>query len=234
MAIGTPTTLGTGNGGGGFVASVTVTTTAAVTAGNLIIVAVGWYGATVTATMSGGSLTWTQHKNQQGAADTNYHCAIFSAQAPAGLVITTVLTCSFSASCVNTMICAAQCSGLATSSVVDTTGGANTSATSTAWGTGNVTTSNANDLLFGACTIDALITDTATSPATELHDFQNAAANVSMTTVYRIVSATGTYSMAGTLSSSVSLERVAPIVAFSDGGGGGGATVKQLAQLGVG
>jgi hypothetical protein len=219
VSIGTPTSIGQG-GTASSGASVAFNTTAIVAAGNLIVVDVGYYGAAITATMSGGGLTWTQDKNQQGAADTNYHQAKFSAPAPAGLASATTLTCTFSGSASNPMIAGTQCSGLASSSRVDTTSGQNTTGTSTAWAAGSVTTGNANDLIMGACAIDGTRTSTATTPSLEIHDFQNAGAATTLTTAYRIESATGTYSIAGTLSATLAPERVGSIVAYKAAAGG--------------
>jgi hypothetical protein len=234
VAIGTPTDIGTG-GTLSSAASVSFTSSAAVTAGNLVIVSVGYYG-TQSVTISGGGLTWSStDKTQVGVADANYHCGIWTAQAPSGVAISTVFTATFGASMSNPMIAGAQCSGLATSSVVDTTGGKNTTGTSTAWGSGNITTANANDLLWAACIIDGTQTSTPTAPSAEIHDFTNAGAGTHMVTGYVIKSATGTYAIDGVLSANNTLERVCAIVAYKDSGGGGGAvTPKQLAALGVG
>lgn len=234
MAIGTPTSLGSG-GTVSSAGSVAFTSGAAIPSGALAIVLVGWYGSTITTTLSGGGLVWgTADKTQQGASDTNYKCAIYSAQAPAGAASASAFTGTFSAAASNPMIAGFYCTGLASSSQVDATGGQNTTGTSTAWSSGNITNVTADALIVAGCTVDGAQTSTAGGGSTELFDFANAGAGTRMTVVYRVVAAISTYALSGTLSANNSLERVAPVVAYKATGGGGGVTVKQLAAMGAG
>jgi hypothetical protein len=217
MAIGTPVALGHG-GTASSANSVSLTTGATVPSGALIIAAVQWYGSTFTASISG----YTLAKTQAGTTDTNYRIAIFWFDAASGLAASSTITANYSpAAASNPMISACYVTGMNNASPVDVTGGTSTTGAGTGWSSGNVTTTNADDLLYTACGIDALRTSTPGGTDTEIQDFQNSGAATTQTAVYRIVAATGTYAETGTLSSSVSLERFAAIVAFKGTGGGG-------------
>ncbi len=73
----------------------------------------------------------------------------------------------------------------------------------TAWTT-SVTTTNANDLVLGWSGIDTASASTAstpTAPSTEIHDFGDTNLGEHATSVYRIESATGAKTVAGTWAS---------------------------------
>jgi hypothetical protein len=229
MAIGTPVALGHG-GTLSSAGSVALTTGATVPSGALIIASVQWYGSTVTASISG----YTQAKVQAGTTDTNYRLGIYWFDAASGLASGSTITATYSVAASNPMISASYVTGLNNASPVDVTGGTSTTGAGTAWTSGNITTTNADDLLYTACGIDGLRTSTPGASDTEIQDFQNSGAATTQTAVYRIVAATGTYAETGTLSSSVSFERFAAIVAFKGTAGGGGTTAKELAMVGVG
>lgn len=220
----TPTTLGTNTGAGG-VSSLALSTSATVPSGGLIIVAVAVYlngAAASNLTLSGGSLTWAKDAAKPGVTQANYYTAIFSAQAPAGLAASTSLTAALGSAGFNWHISGCYITGQATTSALDAAG-AGGAGTTAGWSSGNVITSTADAFLFGVAHRDALTTSTAGGSFTELHDFQNGADSTTATTVYRVVSATGTYAASGTWAGGAS-EWVSQVAAYKQAGGGGGST----------
>lgn len=177
--------------------TIAFTTSVTVPSGGHLVVAVSWYNFGVTATVAGGGLTWTQDVLKTGSSDVNYHLALFSAPAPAGLASSTTITATFSASAFGRAIFGDYWTGVATSSPKDqtsTAGGA-----TTGWSGGSQTTTNANDLIVAAGWGDVVVTtNTPTSPATEVEDFNVASDRATWAMEYRIVAATSTYSLAGT------------------------------------
>jgi hypothetical protein len=104
--------------------------------------------------------------------------------------------------------------GLATASIVDNTGGQNTTGASAAWSAGSISNTQADCLIVAACAVDGLRTSSVVNPIFEIADFQNTGAGTMQTVVYQIVSAASTYTLSGTLDASNSLERVAAVVAY--------------------
>lgn len=198
MAIAFGAALGTNFAGGGGT-SVALTTTGTVPAGGKVIVCVGWFESTATCSVAGGSLSWTQDGFYQNTGDANQRVGIFSADAPAGLASSTVLTATFTASAFTNMICGCYATGLATASYQDgTVQGATGSLLVTPWNTGTLNTTNADDFLIGAGWLDfQTITSTTTAPFVEFADFQNTTDTNTMTAFYRVVAATGAYQAAG-------------------------------------
>lgn len=235
MALSAPTSLGT-TGAVGFGTTASITTGATVTAGGLILATVAMSlggGSSANVTFAGGSLTWAKDVQKQGVTTPDMYVCIFTAQAPAGLASGTTITASFTASANNWHLSAAFITGQNTTSALDATSAGN-GGTANAWTGGGVTTATADALVYGLCHRDALTTSTATGSFTEVHDFQNSSQSTTLTTVYRIVAATGTYTPGGSWVSGAA-EWVSTGAAYkAAGGGGGGVTVKQLAALGVG
>lgn len=239
MAIGTPVSIGN-SGAAATGTSISFTTTGAVPSGGKIIL-VGFYYGTGGRTVngSGGGLTWALDKEFAGVADTNYHLEVMSADAPSGLASGTSLSMTVSGTAVDVpMVCGCYCTGLATASYVDATGGGRVTTNSADWSEGTVTTTNADDLLLCGMTIDAGSRTLSTvTPLTALNSgFTNTGGPVSVATAYEVRASTVNTTYSGTWSSGSSLEKNSVWVAYkgSGGGGGGGTTVYNLSALGVG
>lgn len=215
--------------------TIAFTTGVTVPSGSFLVCGVSWYNPGVTASVAGGSLTWTNDVQKNGTVDTNYHLAIFTAQAPSGLASSTTITATFSGNAFGRSICGDYWTGVATSTPKDQTSTAGSN-TGTAWNGGSITTTNADDLIVLMGWGDVVTTtNTPTAPATEVEDFNIVTDAASWAMEYRIVAATNTYSLAGTWASAPGEWLGCQSSYKADaGGGGGGTTVKQLAQLGVG
>lgn len=195
MPIGTPTTIGTNTLDAG---AVTLTTTAAVPSGALVVVCVGW-GNTVARTLSsisGGGLSWSVDKQQAFSGALEWGFAVASAQAPAGLASSTVLSTTFSGAILGSLIAGSYTTGLQTSSVVDVSDGAGGS--SDPWDTTATTTTVADTLVIGGCFRNGNNTNTPSGGASELHDFVLVAEDWAQCTEYKILSAIGSASLTGT------------------------------------
>lgn len=197
MAIALDANLGSSS------ASTTLTTTSAAAASSRIIVFVAYADPTETCTgATGGGLTWVVDKQALAASQNGQ--VIMSADAPAGLASSTVITPTFTgtgADFVNT-IAAASFTGLATGAAgyIDTTSTA-VADFEEVWATNNLVTTNADDLLVAiSSSIGVAGSNTPTAPAVEIHDVAGDGKNA---TEYRIVSATGTYTLGGTWSIAV-------------------------------
>lgn len=219
MAIGTPTTIGTNNSTAG--TGVTLTTTASVPSGALAILVISW-GDTNSRTLSsvsGGSLTWAiDHQLTYNPAGFGYGIAVVSAQAPAGLASSTVISITLSGTVIGSSIAGAYCTGLDTSSAKDVSNGQGQSGVA-GWDTTTATTTVADTLLWGGCFKDGGGTQTnaATGGATELHDFQFPAEGWATATEYNILSATASASLTGTWTGSTATG-VSAFVAYKGGG----------------
>jgi hypothetical protein len=175
----------------------TLTTSAAAASGSRVFVFVNWNNASQTlSSVSGGGLTWTV--DRQAKDTTNFHGAIASAAAPAGLASGTVITATFSGPVTRGLIAAASFTGIASTSPLDVAG-SNLQGGVAAW-TGSVTTTKANDLVLGWSGIDANATSTPTAPNAEIHDFGQASYHAWATSVYRIESTAGAKTVNGTWS----------------------------------
>jgi hypothetical protein len=215
-----------------------------VPSGARVVVNVSWYNAGVTASMgSSGGLTWTNEVQVDGVSDTARHAAEFSAHAPAGLSSAT-LTCTFSGGAFGRSIQGFYATGLDTTTSakdVSATGraaGAGGGGT-LAWATGSNTTTVADTLLSGFCWYDAVGTSSTpavtTPTTTEVTDANNNAGsnNAAWVQQYRILTATGSNTMAGTWAFDASGEYLALMVAYKidAGGGGGGSTAFPALQV---
>jgi hypothetical protein len=197
MPIGTPTTLGTNANGAG--TSGTLTTSAIVPSGALAGLCIGWgvaAAATITS-ISGGGLTWTVDHSQPFNGAINWGFAVASAQAPAGLAASTVITVNMTGGGVlGLLIGGWYCTGLDTGAPVDVHTGQNQ--TADPWSTGNVSTTVADTLVIGGSLRNGQGTNTPSGGANELQDFQYATEQWSQCTEYKILSAAGSVSLDGT------------------------------------
>ncbi len=175
----------------------TLTTTAAAAAGSRVFVIVNWnHASRMLSSVSGGGLTWTI--DRQAKDTSNFHGAIASAAAPAGLAAGTVMTATFSASVTKGLMAAASFTGIASTSPLDAAG-SNVQGGAAAW-TASVTTTNANDLVLGWSGIDTNATSTPTAPSAEIQDFGQASYHGWATSVYRIEATAGAKTVSGTWS----------------------------------
>lgn len=180
--------------------TVVLTTTAAVPAGGKLTLGLGWYNA-ATFTVAGGGLTWTSDANVAATGTPDRQAGLASADAPAGLAISTALTVTWNTAVYSRLVAASYFTGLATASYFDGSIKGDYDGNAT-WETGTLNTTNADDLLFAACWADGSsgATSSPTAPFAEINDNYAAGADNSLTTIYRIVSATGGYVASGTWS----------------------------------
>lgn len=231
MAIAKDADLGTAIGAAG-ATTVALSTANAAASSSFIVLTVAWFGTTTLNTVAGGSLVWAIDKQFRSGS---INVAFVSAQAASGLASSTSLTATFSGSSSGRMIGGDSFTGIATSSVTDGTA-ASSSGTGTAWSGGAVTTTNADDVIVGAAMRDAGADTTSTPGAsyTELKDF-GAGTGDNCTSVYRIVSATGSNTPTGTWLSTGNWAGIAVAYKAAVGGGGGPTDLPpRRALLGVG
>lgn len=177
--------------------TIALTTSQAVASGATIICSVGWFGAAQTlSSFSGGGLTWTIDKQGKGGSD---GCAVVSAYATSGLASGSVLTATYSAS-VGGDRCIVGSSFTGIQSSLPGYGSvSNIPGTTTAWTTGNVTTTANGDMIYAASLADGqATTSTITSPSIEDYDSNDVGSNTSRTGAHRIEATAGTYTVAGT------------------------------------
>jgi len=186
----------------------TLTTTSAATSASRVILFAWWYVASGTCTgATGGGLTWVVDKQFKDTLDGGNHLAILSADAPSGLASSTVITPSFSvAADFGPGLAAASFTGLATGAAgyIDVTSTGKEDFEEV-WTTNNLVTTNADDLLVALSFGSGGVSNTATAPAIEIHDFAGEGAEM-VASVYRIVAATSTYTPGGTWSGTVGLQ----------------------------
>jgi hypothetical protein len=202
VTIAVDQSLGNANGGGGNQSQVQLTTSQAAAAGSKIFLGIGHFRNTVTGvTDNGAGLTWVSLAEP---ADGSNAMALFEADAPPGLASGTTITATFSAA--NTLspqICAASFTGVTTGSTTD--GGAVTATGSgLTWSPGPITTTFADSVIDAVAKGGAGADNTSTPDLNynELYDFGFGTGDF-ITMIYRIVSATGTYTPGGTWSGSV-------------------------------
>lgn len=189
-------------------ATVAFTTTQAVAANGFIVVPISFLqsGTETVTGVSGGGLSWSIDKQARGGSASG--CAIASAQAPGGLAAGTVITAAFNVSVGGARsICGISFTGVATSSPVDGTPDAKSQTAGTAWTTDSVTIQNGSLLIAIAMNTTNLFTSTPTAPSIEAHDFGSG--GFSTTVCYRIEATGGSFTVAGTWSSTANAEVVA-------------------------
>jgi hypothetical protein len=174
------TALGS-NHSGASVTTIVLTTSAAVPAGDTIVVVTGGFNSPVrTMTITGGSLTWT---NDKAAANGSDFIAVHHANAPSGLASGTALTCTYSAQATGPFIAGASFPSILSASPVDLSSSA-TPATGTAWAAASITTT-VTDTVLGAAWGDGTATSsTPTSPWSEALDVNDATSTETLTLVY--------------------------------------------------
>jgi hypothetical protein len=190
------------NGNDSVTTSLTVTTTSAVASGGFIVMAFSWFdpGAhNPTISFSGGGLSWTVDKQGHLVGGFEDGVAIGSAQAPAGLASSTVLTVTLSASIASqsAIVGVSSFTGVKTTSPVDGTPLGLTSAATAAWSTGNYAIT-AGSLIFAMCAAEDVFTNTM-SAGTEA--WEGTSSFVHSAGGYRIEPSAGSYPVSGTWSS---------------------------------
>ena len=197
MAIALDQSLGSVGDAGGD-STIVFTTSAAVAANGFIVLGIGaWADVGTVASVSGGGLTWTVDRSTNITHFTTP--SIASAPAPSGLASSTAITVTFSATPASQHVCGASFTGVDLSTPQDVVGTTQSVTGAAGWSTGNLTVA-AGSLIVGINFNEGNLTSTATSPATELYDF-NASGTERLTMAYRIESSAGTVAVAGTLSS---------------------------------
>ncbi|MBM2825963.1 MAG: hypothetical protein HW403_27 [Dehalococcoidia bacterium] len=209
VAVGFVKTIGT-NTNKTTTTSIAVTVPAAgVAAGNSVIVTFAMDDQTGTVSCADTQLNpYAVDVDIGGGAGTgNVRTVICSAHNVTALVSTNTITVTHPSSAAEA-VSAQEFSGLVKKSALDKT--ASASGTSTTPSSGNtLTTTMANELLVGAIGAEGPVEDTFTAgasytagPPTEAGTTGNpAAGNITINPEYRIVSATGTYSADGTITS---------------------------------
>lgn len=196
MAIGTPTNHGVNNPAGSG-ATVTKQPTGTIAVGEHIIVAVGTStgGLTATAADTQGNTYQTDVTAAGGGARVVY---IISAKVTTQLTTADTVTVTYSASASGRIMSLFSVTGLASSSWFDQGTSANGSSASP--NSGNVTTTQADELLIG------MVRNNAGGGAitwgggfTGLNTTQDGGASQWQASGYRIVSATDTYAASGTI-----------------------------------
>jgi hypothetical protein len=197
MAVAFGAVLGTSEVDAG--SSLTVTTSALVPAGGRVVIVTGGFATGTTATGSGGALTWATDGHVVNGSDARYHSSILSADCPAGLAASTVLTVTFSGATNNKTISCFYITGAVSGASGYLDGAAvGGNGTVTAWATASLATANADDILISGGYIDAVTSNTPGTGYTEIHDSVAASSGVTFTSEYQVVSATGSYTGNGT------------------------------------
>jgi hypothetical protein len=191
-------TLGTASLNAGQ-ATLPLTTSAAAVSGSRIFLIVEWAGAQTLSSVAGGGLTWQVDKQDVATGAIAQRLGIASADAPAGLASSTVITATFSASTTVGLIAACSATGLA-AAVADATHSTPAGAPTANW-TDTVTTVAADTFVLGASAFDCTASPTnSPTNGTEVHDFFNNSFAGSMASQYRIESTAGAKQVNGTWS----------------------------------
>lgn len=220
-AVGPPTTL--------------IATDSGVTAnvGDLVIAITGGNRSSTTSIIDTGLNTWTAASNTATGANSQFaiHYTVVTTQ----IIATNTFTATWSVGSPNRFLYVYVVTGADTSSPFDKTA-RSSSVGSLNWTSGNTATlAQAAELIIGgsANNTNAAITSTATNSNTELIDVETVD-QCAFTVVYKIVSATTGTAATGTWSGGGTTTITAATATFKEAAAAGGATVKQLAALGVG
>jgi hypothetical protein len=198
-----------GNLGTTCTSSVAFTTTQAAAINSKLIITIGVYasGSANTITVSGGGLTWHTDKSSINLDGANDQVAIASADAVSGLSSGTTITASFSATASDfCYIGGTSFTGINPGTTYDGTNNAGPTA-SASWNGGAISTTNANDLIFGLGVIAPSLWSlscTASTNYTSIHcaKYDGGASGIAgWHDVYRIVSSTTAYTAGGTFNS---------------------------------
>jgi hypothetical protein len=196
MAIGTPTSIGTRTTDGpNSGVNATIVTTAAVTAGNRIIVAVSYWDGGVANHRSTGISDPTNgaYALDKQSINGDDVIEIWSVHAAGGLVSGGTITVAFDASGTwgGIILAACQVSGIVTGAgYLDTTASANS--TGSGWASGSASNIASEALYFGASGVEDVTAATTSTivNGTELHDLYFTADQQGLQTGYRIETAT--------------------------------------------
>lgn len=229
MAIGTPVSLGT-TADAGATDPYTLSTTATTPSGALIVLGTltGQTGASPTYSVNGGGLTWTEDKQQTGTSGSvGWTYSLWSAPAPSGLASSTTINLDIgtgSGSTFSGLMSAFYITGVSLLSdranMVDS---AFTSAGGiSSWDSTASSTTVADTILIGLGFSDntGVNSSTPTGSASEIHDFRSTD-DINLTTTYRIVSATGSYSATGNWAANTAGGSGAIVVAYAIDSGAG-------------
>lgn len=169
-----------------FVASTTCTITATTANSSLLVAYNIFAGAAATISPAcSASLTYVGTSNNDGVSA----CLISGVAAG-----TTSVTVTYNSTYTETSIFIAELGGLATSSALDASVGMVQASNSTTQPTGSVTTTNANDVIFGIVGSLSLSANTLGTGYTLLgNSIYNTTSNTQIWIEYQVVSATGTY-----------------------------------------
>jgi hypothetical protein len=191
------------------------------TAGNLLVVFfMNFYSQTNyggTPTAADGTNTYaTAISRDNGGGAYSPSLFIFYAMNIAGGAVTVTINDHIGGDVIGYVV---EYSGLATTSVVDQTA-SNQNASSTSFASSSVTTTVADELLLGWHGVTGASPATTTAPFALIADL-NPSGSIHVWAQEAIVSATGSYQSAGTISPAAVIDNV---IATFKGAGGGGAT----------
>jgi hypothetical protein len=182
--------------------TVALTMAAAAAVGSKLYVYVTDFDTAQTpSTMAGGGLTWTR---EFLVSNGSFRLALFTADAPAGLAISTVLTCTYTGVCADRTIWAYSATGVVTGTTND---GKNSSTTGSGatWTSGAMVAALTGDFIAGGGSQDGSGTATAAPSSvswTEVHDFASAGSTESYHSVYQIPAGSGSFTAGGTFTPS--------------------------------
>lgn len=230
MAIGTPVSLGS-TADAAASDPYTVSTGTTVPSGALVVLC-GWTGQATTAptfTVNGGGLTWTEDSFATGTGlGAGWRAAIWSAPAPSGLASSTTLNMDIGTGSGTTFSGLISCFYITGVSLlsdrVNAQLGTFTGSSGVQnWTAGPATTTIADTILVGIFGGDwgSLQTNTATNGATEIHDLHSSD-DITLASEYKIVSATGSQSVTGSMTAATSGDSATVLVAYAIDAGGVG------------
>ena len=201
MAIGTPVTLKELSVNSTGQSSITLVLTTGAAVGDLVVVCLA-YGrssspSSFTVTDTGGN-TWQLDRRDDKTTNNTPHTAIFSAVLTTALAVSDTITVTPDVTINYPIAAAYKVSGVASSSWLDQATGSQ--GVSSSPSSGSVTTTEADEILFGAVCSGGPQAFTPGSGWTELTDTGNTTKRLAVQ--YRIESATGSYTSDGTLAAS--------------------------------
>lgn len=182
-------------------ASITLTTTATAAANSYIVLALGYFASNeLITTVTGGSLTWAvaPGTNQFKAGGTAV--GIVTAQAPAGLPSSTVITVNFAVSDPQAFaIGATSFTGVKTSGEIELSGTnpAGTTADANPWSSASRSISAGSVLIAADYSAVTGAGNTATSPSIEAWEATDVVDAYGCAMVYRIEPSAGSYTAGG-------------------------------------
>lgn len=181
--------------------SVTLVLTTGASVGDLVVVALAYGKAATPSSLSvsdAGSNTWHLDRRDDKTTNNTPHTALFSSVLTTALSAGNTITITPSETINYPIAAAYKVSGIASSSPLDQTNGGQ--GVSSSPSSGNVTTTQADEILWGAICSGAGRALTPGSGWTEVTDTGNTTKRLAVQ--YRIVSSTGTYVSDGTLAAS--------------------------------